>query len=297
MKYFTLTNDGKDFEEATTVDIKEFIEKYAAYYLSDSDEKPADISIKEIKRINKTKQCVEGAIEKILINGISEPIDVKRILAWKLGNINMEETESNLKDDNQVFVYNTGWKKDKYPIEDKVSRPIYTQTKIQLEGLCNYVCGKSKDFPQNYGHDFNEEFDNETVINIVKNFFDEINDFKKSKEKDIFQGIGIVYSLTLLYFISQGRIPIYDKFVHIALKAIHMGKKPTDDVVYYSAPVNKKTNTAIALMEEYMWLIENTVGNELLLRKCIKNTKEDDIERIRKVDRALWVYGHLFSRT
>lgn len=295
MKYYTLKNEAKTFEKEDSTIIQLFIGEYEPYYyVDDSNEKLANTSIKGLKSIKKTECLVEKRIAKILKDGIRGSIDVKRILAWKLGNINMEETKSNLENGNDVFLYNTGWKNDdKSSIEKEVSRPRYTKTIIHLGELCEYVHEKSKEFPEKYGNYFDKEFDEEKIIRIVADFFDEINERKKSKGTNVFQGIGTVYSLALLYFISQGRVPIYDKFVHIALKALYFEKKPTEHI-FYGSPADKKTDTVIALMREYMWLIKNTVGHERLLRKSIKG-KSDNIADIRKADRALWVYGHLFK--
>ena len=82
-------------------------------------------------------------------------------------------------------------------------------------------------------------------------------------------GLGTVYLLTLVYFISKGKSPIYDQFAHRALDALEKGLKPkAQEVPKHTVPEKKSKNA-------FKWF-----GSHY---------KE------RKLDRALWVYGHLFT--
>lgn len=104
-----------------------------------------------------------------------------------------------------------------------------------------------------------------------------------------FDGIGSVYAITLLYFITKGEYPIYDRFAHIALKQIESGAS-FDNIIQDAA-----------LRQEFH---ANSTKIETLYddyQKCYihRLTKifGEEFKTNRDIDRALWVYGHLFSDT
>lgn len=49
-------------------------------------------------------------------------------------------------------------------------------------------------------------------------------------------GLGTVYLITLLYFISRGKYPIYDRFAWMAIQAICGDKKPGEAVAVTELP-------------------------------------------------------------
>ena len=75
---------------------------------------------------------------------------------------------------------------------------------------------------------------------------------------------------------SKGKIPIYDKYAHIAVKALCFGYTPSN--IYVGAPPEKsRTKMVINMLSEYMWYLNKLFGT------C--NIPHS-------LDRALWVYGH-----
>lgn len=87
---------------------------------------------------------------------------------------------------------------------------------------------------------------------------------------------GTVYIINLMHFISEGKIPIYDKFAHKAVKAIFA--EVNANKIYVGGPPEKsKVTDAINMLNEYIWLLEKVFG-------------KSNIDR--QTDRALWVYGH-----
>lgn len=95
--------------------------------------------------------------------------------------------------------------------------------------------------------------------------------------------IGTVYIITLLYFISKGRYPIYDRFAAIPLEAIKQDKKPGDIIKYKELPSIKDRKFRCLMkngMAEYMKRLETFLGA--------------DYWKNQDVDRVLWVYGHYF---
>jgi len=106
--------------------------------------------------------------------------------------------------------------------------------------------------------------------------FTEIYESLTATEGVIPSNFGAVYIINLIYFLSRREWPIYDKYAHKALKGIYMGVCPSE--VYVSGAPDKYNTKEVANMyKEYVWLMENTF-------------EKKNIER--KLDRALWVYGH-----
>ncbi|MBO4563153.1 MAG: hypothetical protein J5772_06030 [Clostridia bacterium] len=101
--------------------------------------------------------------------------------------------------------------------------------------------------------------------------------------RDAPTGIGAVYAITLLFFITKGNKPIYDQYAMMAL----FNMTPDPLIGYHELPqrgtegridggfIEKLTER----YEQYIALLEHHFGD--MYKKC------------RDIDRALWVYGHL----
>ncbi len=102
-------------------------------------------------------------------------------------------------------------------------------------------------------------------------------------------GIGPVYAITLLYFLTKGYYPIYDKFAHIAVKVICACEKDARfDYLFDEKDLNREIHlNSGQVLAEYK---EHYVDR---LRHIFHGRSETD----RDVDRALWAYGHLFNKT
>lgn len=104
------------------------------------------------------------------------------------------------------------------------------------------------------------------------------------------KGIGAVYAITILFFLSAGNYPIYDRFAHIALKEI-------GDLKAFNETISDKE-----LKEE---INVDSVKNDKIFdgysKYYIKRLNdifgENEYKNNRKIDQALWAYGHLFSDT
>lgn len=101
--------------------------------------------------------------------------------------------------------------------------------------------------------------------------------------------IGPVYAITLLYFLSKGRYPIYDKFAHIAIKMIEE-ELPFKSLVE-DKTLEKEFSTGAVDAEK----IFRSYQDKYIAR--LHNVFGDAYQKNRDIDRALWVYGHLFSDT
>lgn len=131
------------------------------------------------------------------------------------------------------------------------------------------------------------------------------------KELCEIDGIGMVYAITLLYFITNGKqYPIYDKFAHIALLAILSGNKNPakkygvllpikDNTCRKKISMEKKKNQSLDIdgifeqyLNEYVYQINRIFGSDF---GCdYGEVAEANLNR--DIDRALWVYGHLFNK-
>lgn len=119
------------------------------------------------------------------------------------------------------------------------------------------------------------------------------NTSEKSAE-ELFQalkginGLNSTYIITFLFFASKGKYPIYDKYVRIALDML--GEKPGTFDDKYKMIADK--NTKKKYWEDYKRYRDDL---ERAAQKLggVKYLGYEDEHRI--LDRALWVYGHLYK--
>ena len=95
-------------------------------------------------------------------------------------------------------------------------------------------------------------------------------------------GFGPVYILTVLFFVTQGKFPIYDKYAHVAALAIDRDLPPGSYAKYDG--IQKWSD-----YQEYMNLLAPVCG------ACSQQLAHPPMLVSRPVDRALWVYGHFFE--
>lgn len=114
----------------------------------------------------------------------------------------------------------------------------------------------------------------QTVYNIVieKNGKDLFNAAAQIK------GLGPIFTTTLLFFKSQMRYPIVDKFAYVALNAIMKEDKITVPQEYHYQP---NPEMFWKKYEDYQKDLNTVFG---------KAYQTD-----RTIDQALWAYGHMFK--
>ena len=183
--------------------------------------------------------------------------DVPKILAWKIGAVDEYK-----KGKNDIFL-----KKDiaSLEINDKTTYLKYKRAKISYnESFAECITKWSKQ------QKWNED--------SAKSFFNELfaNDFS---------GIGTVYLLTLLFVVSKGAFPIYDRFAAQAIKAIIDNKKPYEKCEV-KEPFEKCNNFSEKIFKDKSFYISYINNLEKIFGEEYKNN--------RKIDQALWVYGHMF---
>ena len=240
--------DYKFFDiDGKTITKEKFIDFYNKCYFRDTAEK--------VPYVNKSSCFVEQEIETILKSGIKSKKDVIKILAWKIGKIKHSESQSKI-------MYAKDWEgAEKSFTVSRFRRPM------ELGGFAEYIT-------ENY----------DELHNLSADRPQQVLDKLKDKAPD---GIGTVYLLTLLYFISEQKYPIYDRFACIAINAIRNGSNPVlsqnEKIDVISMP-DKKGN--------FKDVYEIYKKNYLTALQDIFKEKYNK----RDVDRALWVYGHRFNK-
>ena len=214
--------------------------------------------------------AAEKEIEDILLNGISGQEDVFKILAWKIGGV--DKNTSNKKGSLQY--------KDSWSFQDRVGK--YRGGEIKLK-------------------DYLKRFNGDSLYEL-KACADNPDKALSKLAKKAPKGLGPVYIITLFYFLTQGKkYPIYDKYAHAALKAIlsdkeiHLGDEVIDNSIKREFPskndsdkFGKEVMKENGKYREYMKLIDE------FTEKTGIPYYATETETNRRVDRALWAYGHLF---
>lgn len=239
----------------------EFIQLYSDSYYMDKG------SVGQIApNASGTRKFIENRIDDILTNGVSRKLDVIHILAWKMSKFVQSESK-------EKFVYAEDWKALQDLCEDDIA-----------EELC----------VERYGNSFEIGKIAVSLMNALPKLDQAAQDSWRVLLKELnstlgsFYGLGPVYLITLMYFISRGNYPIYDQFAMMALRAIEAGKMPGSNVEYkgLQSVVDLIDNDdPIFGYQHYIDLLNLFFKDELL-----KNGKP-----CRDVDRALWVYGHYFK--
>lgn len=101
--------------------------------------------------------------------------------------------------------------------------------------------------------------------------------------------MGVVYTIAVVYFMTQGRFPIYDKYAHIALLTLtngENGKLYSDERIRPYSPAEAAGEKRFEKYHDYR-ILSDAVYKTFRIRF-------DNAEDLRRVDKALWAYGHLF---
>ena len=194
-------------------------------------------------------------IEKVLKYGIKTPIDVVHILAWKTGKTKHYESEKK-----REFVYAKDWSNAE--TSGKVFRPRIGECDINK--ISSYISKNIESL---------EKEVSEAPQNVLC----------KLREQSV-KGIGTVYLITLMYFISRGSYPIYDRFAKKAIDAIVNEVKPGGVIKERQLP--DKTS------EKFCKIMKNEMKEYICNLEAVFGSDYKD----RDVDRALWVYGHMFKK-
>ncbi|MBR4435123.1 MAG: hypothetical protein IKS90_03390 [Clostridia bacterium] len=225
-----------------------FIEKYADMYFESDESDESDENLPcPFPFLNKTTQDDENKILNLLEKDYKWTCeDVLNILVWK-----------------------TGAKEYKYS-DDEITLTPPGREETNITNLAKKIVEEQADLRKKASECcFAEAY--KSILDIVV----------ESEAKNI----GTVYCITLLFFLSMGKIAIYDKQAHKSLLAIKNCVLPGKSVGYLTPP-DKTAKKKVAEMydEFYQMLIE-----------LFPDYPDCDIPCKRNIDRALWVYGHYFE--
>ena len=147
------------------------------------------------------------------------------------------------------------------PDKKHVTHSIYASRVIPCESICKFL----PDRPVSSEDDARE---------LVK----KVNSLKY---------MGPVYALTILYFASKGKYPIYDQFAHIALMKIKDGSD-FDSVINKKNRIDPEFDTSKCIDKIFYQYNKNYVSR-------IRDIFGDAYTKSRDIDQALWAYGHFFK--
>lgn len=228
-------------ERGNQIPCQRWLETYEPYYFLYGPKLG-----RRINGRNQSSRFVENSVCSLLSSAYgSSKDDLIRAMAWKIGLIDHQRSETR-----REFVYRQDW-------------PVRLSAKLQFRTL-----DFSKSIP--------------SLVSSMPAILAHVRDNDPRYVFDLapeLPGFGYVYTLTVLFFASQGRFPIHDKYAHVGSLAIHAGFRPGSHVDYKG--IQKWRD-----YEDYMSLLA-PIG-----KACPQEASSMLVSR--PVDRALWVYGHFF---
>lgn len=245
-----------------------------------------------------TSHWVETEIEHILQKDKKTAEDFFNIFAWKTGKINHHKSEESKK-----FCYTVSKGR-----EDKAEW-YFDLNNGEAIAITRYgVIAKDKD-GKLVPHKLYKYLEYLTRINnSQKRAPGILKELMGQDDIVVPKGIGTVYLITFLYFITKGYEPIYDVFAMTALDAIYPDNlEESKNLGSYIHPRNlpdKNTNSYEKLLSDdrsVYRIYKNKLFSRFVtdyINELGENIKpEEKYSVCRDIDRALWVYGHLFSNT
>ena len=245
-----------------------------------------------------TSCWVETEIEHLLQKDKKSAQDFFNIFAWKTGKINHHKSE-----ESKGFCYTLS--KDR---EDKAEWYFNPGKREAIAITRSGVIAKDKDGKLD-PHKLYEYLEYLTRINnSEKRAPDILKELMGQDDIVVPNGIGTVYLITFLYFITKGYEPIYDVFAMAALDAIYPdNSEESKSLGSYIHPRNlpdKNTNSYEKLLngnKSVYKIYKNKLFNRFVteyINELGENIKpEEKYSSCRDIDRALWVYGHMFRNT
>ncbi len=271
--------------------VNNFVDLYKNFYFYHDDEKetPKIEDYKCPNNVNRSCYWIEKIIMDILHTEKDwTKKDVIRILAWKTGNINHRKAEED-KNNPHCFqnYYYKDWSEDECYIKLKKCK------KQKMDSFAEIIIKLRKEYASKiqkpgYCKDSNKRFSD--VASSV---------WKILVEKNDIAGIGPVILLTLLFFITKGECPIYDRFAMAALLSIDAenskkNEKGDHNIIYLPGDIIYLESLPEKGDDKFKGLLANDDSIYCKYYDLLKKYFDKEIIN-RNVDRALWVYGHIFN--
>ncbi len=227
---------------------KHFIEKYAHLYFT-KEEYKGELQALGIETLHTTDKKIEDYIDE---NCLSKGVYDVYALAWKAGRLQIDNGKPVLfcKNEEDCSFYLNG-----------------NGSHIKIDEF-NAYCKNLND-------------NKSALLDCVDH--GKWNEAYKIGLEKAPKNIGMVNILNALFFISKGKAPIYDKFVHKAVLALNRNQSPVD--ISLADNPNKTDDKKIsAIYHDYMKLLKEVFPDYEFNKGGIFISRE--------LDRALWVYGH-----
>lgn len=248
-----------------------FIEEFAPLYYKPDNTNPNVLSETEYDRrcndwgllsLNSVDFDAEMRVMEFLKSGDYG----ENALAWKAGKVKWDSANSDL-------IFYKGFKKGNgYSIGQRGK----IVSKESFESYCKLLHDKKDEI--------NLLVSRENYSGAYKKalyIFDE-NENKKVSPSP--QNLGPVNIFNALFFISKEKMPIYDAFAHIAVRALALDIFP-EEVFLGSNPDKKDVSGVTRMFGEYILLLKRVFPQHV-------NADGSKAFIPRDLDRALWVYGH-----
>jgi hypothetical protein len=235
-------------EQGNSIPCQEWADTYVPYYFLGPHQWGG-------RPRNKTSHYVENEVCALLTkNAPLSRKDLEVIMAWKIGLIDHRQSEITRR-----IVYLQNWPTQLAPKLQYGTQDFSTSIPYLAANMIT-ITAKINQNPQ-------------YLFNLKQQHLPQLRSF------------GYVYLLTLQFFITHGRFPIYDKFAHVATLAIDRGLVPD------SPPTSQVKYTELAKWSDYQAYM-NLLGR---IRNACPQQAHFPMFISRDLDRALWVYGHFFE--
>lgn len=236
-----------DFSGKEITDIKEFVDLYEPCYFV------GNFKAQGIIHSQSSKYVEEKEIMPILSGHINSYSDFAKIMAWKIGKIKHLESEESNK-----VIYAENWK-----LCEK-QNPLRYGKELQLKKMSDYILNSREDLERLALNNPQECLRRLRNVNVT--------------------GIGTVYLITILFFLSHGNYPIYDRLAMASLLAAEQDLSQIDgkQIEMIEMPTKWEHGFATICEKQYAEYIKRL------------DDLNFDYKNDRRLDRALWVYGHAF---
>ena len=252
-------------------------DKYAQMYFLDYC-----IEDEYLKTINQSCKEVEDVVLNILGKDEWDDTDVIRMLAWKTGKIKHKDSYTKVKQSsNDFIVYDKSWDEGR-----KIQLPYQSQLKDkEKKDFIEFVKRKRKEYCA-----LTEEAKKNTKI--IGKIWNELLDHVENENKIV--GLGTVYLITVLFFITNGTVPIYDRFAMASLTS-RLFEEKTGISVNPGTIIKLKGLPGKDEKNNRQELIQNTNSTYNKYIAVLSHFFGKEWIHNRDIDRALWVYGHYFD--
>ena len=260
----------------------EFDKNYSEFYFIGGEA----VNLVSPKGLNRSCEWVEKKIYEVCERKDLTVNDILRILAWKMGKIDHDVSNDDKRRDKQDIKYYKNWAEEDNEKNIIVSVQFPYQQIVKGNAF-KTVAERIGELRKHYSEDHNA-----SVI------WEELLKLSDDGNKASLRGLGTVYLITLLHFITGGEYPIYDRFAMASLAVWQLKSLKNEvtitknSVVRGSSLPSKDTKQAKELLSAGIYC--NYI--KVLKQFCeAYYGNEDEWKTNRDVDRALWVFGHFFE--